>query len=282
MHNHIESIGHESDTQKKLMRLKRTASLIGLLGMGQAMPLLTKRLINSDSKSETQLRVKGLDHPFYTTAAHGDIAMLNELVGRGLYDLPRCDKAVDGKLIIDVGANIGVSAALFASRYKQSDLLLIEPNPRNLELLEANVSGYGNRITTIPKALSLDSERTGLINRQVSVNGHHASYSYIGSAQKYQLSSESILPEELISNVEGYLFPGERVGLLKMNIEGAEKGLMDSGRMDPLLRLSNIAIIEAHDRLINGASNAVLAAAYRSGMEPIDKRGSFYFFENQQ
>lgn len=264
------------------MRLRRTASLIGLLGVGQATPLLATRILNSDSKAVTRLKVKGLDHPFHTTAAHGDIAMLNELVGRGLYDLPRREKAINGKLIIDVGANIGVSAALFASRYPKSELLLIEPNPRNLELLATNIAAYGNRVTSIPKALSLNSGSTGLVNNEVSAIGNHASYAYIGSTQKHQLSAESITPEELFNEVEGYMFPGDRVGLLKMNIEGAEKSLFESGRMDSLLRLSNIAIIEAHDRFVVGASAAVLAAAERNGLEPFDKRGSFYFFENQQ
>ena len=278
----IEFDNQESFTQQKLMRLKRTASLVGLLGVRQAGPLLAKRIIDSDSKSVTKLSVKGLNHPFYSTAAHGDIAMLNELAGRGKYDLPKHNKIIDGSLIVDIGANIGVSAALFASRYRRSEILLVEPNPRNLELLAINTEKYGRRITTIDKALSLNSERVGLLNNEVSSIGNHASYFYKGEARSHELSAESITPEELINNVEGYIFSDERVGLLKINIEGAEKELLESGRLDSLLKLSNVVIVEAHDHFVKGASSAVLAAAERSGLAQFDKRGTFFFLENLQ
>jgi hypothetical protein len=69
-----------------------------------------------------------------------------------------------------------------------------------------------------------------------------------------------------------------RIGLLKMNIEGQEKDLLASRRMDTLLGLANIAIIEAHDRKQAGTSDIVLAAAGRSGMHQIDRRGAFHVF----
>jgi len=268
--------------QRRMMRVRRTASLVGLVGVRQGVPMLAERLINPNADDLHTIRIKELEHPVHLTAAHSDIAMLNEIVGMRIYDLPGLEDKIDGNLIVDLGANIGVAASLFATRYPRSRVLAVEPHPRNVSLLERNLAAYDGRITAIPKAIGLESGRIGLVNPDVSNMGHHAVYEFRTGQSDDGIAAEALTPEELIDLVEQQITHHGRIGLLKMNIEGEEKGLLASRRMDLLLQRTNVAIIEAHDRKLDGTSATVLTAAARTGLRQFDRRGSYYFFQSER
>lgn len=277
----VEEIVTNSVLQRRMMRVKRTASLVGLVGARQCIPMLAERLINPNADNLHIIRIRELEHPIRLTAAHSDIAMLNEIIGMGIYDLPGLDHKIDGNLIIDLGANIGVSASVFATRYSNSRVVAVEPHPRNVSFLEQNAAAYDGRITTLPKAMGLEPGRIGLLNPDVADIGHHAVYEFRTGQNGDGIMVEALMPEELIDIAEQQMPYQGRVGLLKMNIEGEEKGLLASRRMDSLLQRTNVAIIEAHDRKLGGTSETVLATAARTGLKQFDKRGSFYLFKSE-
>jgi FkbM family methyltransferase len=265
--------------QRRLMRIRRTASLIGLVGTRQGIPLLAERLLNPNADEPHTINIRELKHPLHLTAAHSDIAMLNEIVGMGIYDLPGFDDSIDGNLIIDLGANIGVSASLFATRYPHSQIIAVEAHPRNASFLRQNAADYQGGIVPLNKAIGLEAGWIGLANPDAAEIGHHAVYEFRSGQNGGGTDAEVLLPEELI-DLAGQRMPGQqRIGLLKINIEGEEKALLASRRMDPLLDKTNVVIIEAHDRKIDGTSEVVLAAAVRNGLKQFDKRGSFFFFQ---
>ena len=57
--------------------------------------------------------------------------------GKREYEFPF---PVEPKVILDLGANIGVTARLLAERYTEAEIHCFEPVPENLELLRRNVS----------------------------------------------------------------------------------------------------------------------------------------------
>ncbi len=266
----------DNTLHKRMMRLRRSASLIGLVGTRQGVTMLAERIANPNADKIRTVRLDELEHPFSLTSAHSDIAMLNEIVGMGVYDLPGLQERIDGLPVVDMGANIGVSATLFASRYPKSTVFAVEPHSRNYDLLTMNAEYYGGRIITVPKAIGLETGKTGLQNPDVSNQGHHAVYEFRSGAPG-DTATETLQPEEL-SELVDLVCESPRIGLMKINIEGEEKALLSSRRLDPMLERSNVAIIEAHDHKVSGVSDTVLAAASRTGLVPFERRGTFHLF----
>lgn len=58
------------------------------------------------------------------------------------------------RYVLDIGANIGISALYFLSRNRESRCILYEPDPRNVERLRENLRGYEDRYTLVQSAVS--------------------------------------------------------------------------------------------------------------------------------
>jgi hypothetical protein len=71
----------------------------------------------------------------------------------------------------------------------------------------------------------------------------------------------TITPDEILESAQG-----NEIGILKVDIEGAERELFLSGAIDTLLRQAGVLLVETHDQFQPGASEAVYNAAIRSGM----------------
>jgi hypothetical protein len=78
-----------------------------------------------------------------------DMWTVNEIFCRQDYGDDRSAKAV-----VDVGANIGISALFFLTRNAHSRIWLYEPVPRNIERLRGNLSGYEDRYTLRESAVA--------------------------------------------------------------------------------------------------------------------------------
>ncbi len=53
----------------------------------------------------------------------------------------------DVKIVVDVGANIGISALFFLTRNPICHVYCYEPNPINVERLRRNLSPYASRFS---------------------------------------------------------------------------------------------------------------------------------------
>lgn len=77
-----------------------------------------------------------------TAHCHDDILTVNEIFCRIDYPADAGDR-----VIVDLGSNIGVSAAFFLSRGTDVFAYLFEPLARNVERLEGNLAPYPGRYT---------------------------------------------------------------------------------------------------------------------------------------
>lgn len=212
------------------------------------------------------------------TSAYSDVAMFTEIVGRGVYELPEnLNWLINGKPVVDIGANIGASAAYFASKYPDSQVTAIEPNLRNYEILGWNAGQYRDQMEPWRYALSVEEGYVGSPNEEVGDKGRHSVYQYNIPGQEMGLdTAPAITPTGLVDKIA----PTGRIGLLKVNIEGAENTVFSAPSSDILLQRSNVVIIEAHSHLVEGVSAVVDEAAHRNGLRQFDQRGSFKFFIN--
>lgn len=65
----------------------------------------------------------------------------------------RIPGTIQPKVILDVGANIGLTSLYYLTRYPQAHLYCFEPLPENLQLLAKNLEPYQDRVTIIDKGL---------------------------------------------------------------------------------------------------------------------------------
>ena len=120
-------------------------------------------------------------------------------------------------VVVDAGANIGLSSVYLHALYPAARFVCVEADPRNLALLERNLRQNGVAADVIPAALAAAS---GTITFRM----HRA-------ASDYSSTGRSCFPESEFSTVEvpattlAELLDARgvaRVGLLKIDVEGAE------------------------------------------------------------
>jgi len=149
------------------------------------------------------------------------------------------------QIIIDAGANIGLSAIYFAYRYPAAKIFAIEPEQSNFDLLRRNVSAFPN-ITPIHAALWSND---GLICvHPPEDSGAFGDWGFVTSQREgTQVRSVSVptLMRELNCS---------RIDLFKIDIEGAEKEVFESCNWQGSV---GTIVIELHDRFKTGCSAAV-------------------------
>src|SRR5436190_21998125 len=81
----------------------------------------------------------GIRHPVYVRIGTTDLSVLKQVLVERQYDF---SLPVTPKVIVDAGANIGLSAVFFANKYPAAVIFAIEPEESNFKVLEKNVSAY--------------------------------------------------------------------------------------------------------------------------------------------
>jgi FkbM family methyltransferase len=169
-------------------------------------------------------------------------------------------------LIVDCGANVGFSAAYMLSRFPGSRLVAIEPDPGNFEVLRANLAPYGQSATLIQAAVW--SHPTGLM----------LSRAYYRDGRSWARQVRECRPGEdadvTAIDVGSILrqFPGERISLLKMDIEGAE-GIVFGANDRSWIDLVDTIAIELHDDSVFGNCSAVFFAAISGSGFSVTRHG---------
>jgi len=149
--------------------------------------------------------------------------------------------------IIDAGAYTGFSTVYFAEKYPAATILALEPDPSNYALLVDNARAYPN-VIPLNMALWHCDCQIGLRDRGT---GHWAFFVDPGEsgAARPRTEVEAVTLRTLIDR-----FGVERVDLLKIDVEGAEKEIFEHAG-DWIERV-NAIFAELHDRLKPGCSEA--------------------------
>lgn len=155
------------------------------------------------------------------------------------------------KIIIDVGANIGSSAIFFAKKYPNARIIALEPEEHNFAILLRNTKNYQN-ITAVKAAVWGSFEKRTIQIRSASYLGFTISDTnneIESSGQTVNCTTiDGIMKEHDIDSVD----------LLKMDIEGAEKDVLEksSGWIDRV----DVLCAELHDRICMGCDRAFYLA----------------------
>ena len=177
-------------------------------------------------------------------------------------DFDEAMRSCEGMTCIDLGANIGEFTRKMALRAKQ--VIAFEPDPWAHAELQANVADLNN--VKVVKAAAGTCEKKVLLHRHAQFEDNPVRYSESSSviASKSNVTEQGAVEIRQIDFI-GYLENlDEDIGVLKIDIEGAEVDLLESlfDRSDILGRIDHI-FAETHENRIPGHKARVNALRER-------------------
>lgn len=147
-------------------------------------------------------------------------------------------------LIIDCGANIGVSVLWFSARYPEAHIVAIEPAPDNFALLCRNCQGLDANLRNV--GIGAVDGTAYLSMKDQAGYAYSTNFSGDGLPTKI-LSLWTILGSKPVSSYTPFL--------LKVDIEGAEKYLFSSGHA--VLNRFPVILMEPHDKFFPGEGTSL-------------------------
>jgi len=172
--------------------------------------------------------------------------------------------AENPRFIVDAGAHIGLSSVYLANRFPHSYIIALEVDADNFAVLEKNAAAYDN-ILPLHKAVWSKRCRVRITNPEADSWSFSVSETLDGSTPSIQAVGIADLLNE---------FQWDRIDLLKVDIEGAEREVFSCNYESWIDRVNTIAV-ELHERYAPGSSAAFTRAIAGRGFV-LDKRGEYY------
>jgi len=208
------------------------------------------------------IRVPGLRQPILVRAQESDLAVFRDVVIGGELDF---DLGFAPDLVVDCGANTGVTAAVFANRFPQARIIGIEPADRNQALFRRNLAAYRN-VSLIEAAVW--SRPTHLKIE----NPDDAAWAF--RCVPAPADDPDAFPAVSVGQVLDEAGAARNV-LVKIDIEGAETELFRN-RPEWLDRVQAV-LIELH----GPEAEAIVSAAFDPGVWSVGSSGEKRYFRRK-
>lgn len=163
--------------------------------------------------------------PLRVRVFSGDLFILTEVFFDECYRLP-ARRAVDGegqvpRRILDLGGNIGLSAAYFLARFPDVEVFPVEPDAGNFDLLQKNTAQFGNRARALRAAVS---PRPGSGRIRPATAAHSLTVEAVEDADTGEANFPLMTIPQILEQA-GW----DKVDVIKMDIEGFEWQVFDAG-----------------------------------------------------
>ncbi len=162
-------------------------------------------------------------------------------------------KIPPGSAVIDIGANIGIFSLYAASR-NATQVFAYEPNSESYQYLVKNINANRLQETIIPQQLAVTSKDGETVKFPIKTSMYNAI-----------ITDESKTDYELVETVSlaTVLNRAEKIGLLKLDCEGAEYDILFNSDLTALARVETVRM-EYH----SGRIQEIAAALHPHGFEP--------------
>jgi FkbM family methyltransferase len=245
----------------------------------RVIPTYTKRLgfeglrvfvATAMARREVRVVFPGVSEPIRIRQGTSDKFCFEQIF---LSDDYKLDFPHDPSLIVDGGANVGYASIYFANHYPRASILAVEPEPSNFSALVANLQAYPQvkalraAIWRSPEPLVVDSS-------------DECWAAYV--TEPNSVKEDSGLPSVQGSTIANLLQMSgkETIDILKLDVEGAEKEIFLSSDCSWLSK-TKILIVELHDRLVPGCTEALEGALQKYSFRQMAKGENRIFINNQ-
>jgi FkbM family methyltransferase len=162
----------------------------------------------------------------------GDLSVLYKVFLDRCYYVPRSLLSPDDvRVIIDCGANVGITALFLASRYPNARIFCVEPHPEDYDILKQNTQSE-------PRIVPINAAIVGRPTASIRLTSNEPAWGNKLSHNVYGIEVPAIAISEICTQ-----YGLDRIDLLKFDIEGAEEAVfMHAG----FLSRVRLGIIELH------------------------------------
>lgn len=247
---------YKSRLRQRLKAPVMTGLYFVRFGPCRAVQLLRQRRIARESPSRSLVQFKiAKDVSVKLRAQSHDIDIFEQIF---LMRDCRGPRRANPQLIVDGGAHIGCSAISFAMTYPDAEIIAVEADRNNFELLQANTAQFTN-VKCVHGAIWETSQRVVIANPSDDP--------WAFRVRSPDDSADGSIPGITIGDLLAASH-NSRIGLLKLDIEGAERRVF-SAPSESWLPKTDAIIIELHDRIEAGCSDAFFSAVGRLGFRVI-------------
>lgn len=217
--------------------------LVRWFGERQGLAIFWANRFGADG--DIEIKPPQVRHPLYLRLRTSDFRIYGQVMVREEYALPLRNPP---RIIVDAGANIGLTAIYLANRFPHARILAVEPDKASFRQLCKNAATYPH-ITPICAALWSSSQQmpwTGnpdrYGNRRIHVPDDLQHAPAIGQVDTITMSQ--LMAAHQVDFVD----------LLKVDIEGAEREVFRTA--EPWIDQVGVIIAEMHDRFLPGCTFA--------------------------
>lgn len=225
--------------------------LLGTLGAMKFAAECGRATVLGKAKRQVErIRPIELGRDLHLRVPSSDWFVVADIMVRGAYLLPNADferglaahqralrAAGKTPIIVDCGANIGISAIWFATRFPEAVVVAVEPEPENYALLARNAAAFPN-IVPIRAAVSDHHGRVTLINAGEAAWGW-------ATREEAEGEVETVTIADLFARV-----PNGAPLIVKIDIEGGEVDLFRSNT--EWTAATPLIVFEDHDWMLPG------------------------------
>jgi FkbM family methyltransferase len=230
----------------KSLKLVQIVKLLFLIALTKAFAKrFSKRFAHWPSQKFT---LDGFKHPVFIRPGTTDVEVMQQVLLDNEYDfnLPTVPK-----VIVDAGSNIGLAAVYLATVFPNATIFALEPERSNFELLVRNTEGY-SRIKALNAALWNVEGQINLLDPHGGHCGFRTSDSSAGPFDSVA-KTQAVTVDSLMRD-----YGIERVDLLKIDIEGAEREVFNGSAN--WINKEVMIMAELHDSTHAGCSEAFYKA----------------------
>lgn len=223
------------------------------------------RLALWNRRHDLWVRPKGTRAPVLIRGESSDLDVFLQIFAEKEYS---CLVGIDNvDLMIDAGANVGYSSIYLLSRYPNSRVLAVEPDPANFRALQKNLAPYADRAQV---------QQCGVWSKACQLSLQTQPYrdgrDWSRQVRESDISESGEIRAVTVDDILRDSGHG-RLSLLKMDIEGAEAVVFADSSCQAWLEKTDAIVIELHDDTVFGPASELFHAAIRDHHFQISHRG---------
>lgn len=230
--------GAYAPIQSKLKLYYRPKQYVRKFGKEKGLALY--QLFYQEEEQAVDFEVEGYEHKMKLRTQTSDVPTFQQIFLNTRYEM---ELPYAPKTIIDGGANIGFASVFFAQKYPEAEILAVEPDSSNMALTQHNTGPYDN-ITTLQSAIWGKTSHLKIKNPDFEKWAFEVVEAEADEPGAFQAFSIADLIQKM-----GW----ESVDLLKLDIEGSEMSVFQSGYESWLPKVK-ILIVELHEKMQPGCT----------------------------